>query len=321
MKSKARSEKRAGGTGVGDYAAEGPAHPRARRRRRACSAGHLVAPRPAAGRPIKIGMVSRESGPIAAFGEADHCVLAGVPRRCKAASPSPARSIRSRSSTRTASRTRTAPRKWRRSSSTATGSIHGAALVHLGHHEPGGRPVRAERCPASPRTTRGRPGSSAARAIPPRASSGPTISSGASTRSATCSPTCGIRSPPTRRSVPVHQRPGRHRRQRQGARLAAAVQDAGATISSISASTRRSATTSPRRSELKKAKCESSCGIFNPPAIRDLLDPVRAAGLPAEDHDAAEGAAVPDRRRGAGRSRRGRRPRCGGRTITRSSRA
>ena len=44
---------------------------------------------------------------------------------------------------------------------------------------------------------------------------------------------------------------------------------------------------------------------LQPAAIRDLLDPVRPAGLPAEDHDAAEGAAVSDRRRGAGRSRRG----------------
>ena len=43
---------------------------------------------------------------------------------------------------------------------------------------------------------------------------------------------------------------------------------------------------------------------FQPAAIRDFLDAMRAAGLPAQDRDATQGAAVPDRRRGAWRSRR-----------------
>ena len=77
----------------------------------------------AAGQTIKIGMVTPETGPIAAFGEA---VEMGLPKASASSSAmaswSPARSIRSRSSIATASRIRTARRKWRRSSSTTTRS-------------------------------------------------------------------------------------------------------------------------------------------------------------------------------------------------------
>ena len=70
----------------------------------------------AASKTIKIGMVSPATGPIAAFGEADQWVLAGV-RKALADGITVAgqKCIRSRSSTKTASRTRTAPRKSPRS--------------------------------------------------------------------------------------------------------------------------------------------------------------------------------------------------------------
>ena len=79
MKSKAKSEKRARGQRASEIT-----------RRRALgtlAAGGVAAvaapaiwsrPALAAGRPIKIGFVSPESGPIAAFGEADDFVLAGA---------------------------------------------------------------------------------------------------------------------------------------------------------------------------------------------------------------------------------------------------
>ena len=77
----------------------------------------------AAGKTIKIGMVSPETGPIAAFGEAVQLVAAGV-RKQLADGITIAGEIQSGRNhlPRTASPIRTAPRKSRRSSSTTTRS-------------------------------------------------------------------------------------------------------------------------------------------------------------------------------------------------------
>ena len=60
---------------------------------------------------VKIGMVSPETGPIAAFGEADQFVLAGVRKAMATASLSPAKSIPSRSFIRTVNQIPIAPPK------------------------------------------------------------------------------------------------------------------------------------------------------------------------------------------------------------------
>jgi branched-chain amino acid transport system substrate-binding protein len=67
-----------------------------------------------------------------------------------------------------------------------------------------------------------------------------------------------------------------------------------------SASIRRCRTTSPRKSRHEEGERRHHVRHFQPAAIRDLLDAMRAARLQAEDRDAAQGAAVPDRRRGLG---------------------
>jgi hypothetical protein len=74
----------------------------------------------AAPRPVKIGMVSPETGPIAAFGEADQFVLAGVRKALGDGIAIAGESTRSRSSIRTANQIRTVPLKSPHSSSITT---------------------------------------------------------------------------------------------------------------------------------------------------------------------------------------------------------
>ena len=72
-----------------------------------------------------------------------------------------------------------------------------------GHHGAGVRPVRSvRRARASPTTPRGRPGSTAARAIPRSASSGPITASGVRKTSRNSTSPCGTSSPTTRSTAP-----------------------------------------------------------------------------------------------------------------------
>jgi len=76
----------------------------------------------AAGRPIKIGMVSPSTGPIAAFGEADQWVLAEAKKTLEKGITVAGETHPVEILIATASQPRTVRRKWRRSSSTATRS-------------------------------------------------------------------------------------------------------------------------------------------------------------------------------------------------------
>ena len=103
---------------------------------------------------------------------------------------------------------------------------------------------------------------------PPKASSGPTTSSGASAWSATCSPTCGCRCRPTRRSAtacsPTIRTASRANNEEHG--MPATFSKKGFDVDRSWALSAAAATTSPRRSrQLKTNNCEIACGIFNPP--------------------------------------------------------
>ena len=95
-----------------------------------------------------------------------------------------------------------------------------------------------------------------------------------------------------------------------------------ASTSTISGSIRRCRDDfSAQIAEHEKGECRNRLRHFQSAAIRDLLDAVRAAGLQAENRDAAQGGAVsrpPSRRWATAASAC--RPRCGGRTTIRSSR-
>ena len=70
--------------------------------------------RAATPRPIKVGYVSPETGPLAPMGETDDFVLKGVRAAFKDGVANPNGQVsRSRSSSRTASPARTARRRWR----------------------------------------------------------------------------------------------------------------------------------------------------------------------------------------------------------------
>ena len=60
-------------------------------------------------RPIKLGYVSPQTGPLAAFAEADNFIIANFKEATKAASSSAARPFQWKSSSRTASRIPTVP--------------------------------------------------------------------------------------------------------------------------------------------------------------------------------------------------------------------
>jgi hypothetical protein len=74
------------------------------------AAGSFPMPAIAQGARIKLGYVSPQTGPLAAFAEADNFIPKSPPRP------------NSRSSSATRSRTRTVPPKWRRNSSFPTKS-------------------------------------------------------------------------------------------------------------------------------------------------------------------------------------------------------
>ena len=153
----------------------------------------------AASKTIKIGMITPETGPIAAFGEAFEMGRRGRQqgsgRRHHGRRPKvPGRNPQPRQPIKPEPR---------------VGSGGAAHQQRQGRHhgrlvDRPTRPIRwpinasSPACLASPRTIRGRLRSSAARAIPRRASSGRTTSSGASTWWPTCSPRCGCRCRPTK---------------------------------------------------------------------------------------------------------------------------
>ncbi len=120
----------------------------------------------------------------------------------------------------------------------------------------------------------------------------------------------------------AHQRSRRHRSQRSGAWIASDHQEPR-----LRRELSRSLSTAVGRfhradQQAEEHECRHCVRHFQPAAICDFLDAVRAAGLPAEDHDAAEGAIVsrPRSRRWA-TAAPARPPKYGGRTITRSNRA
>ena len=145
----------------------------------------------AASKTIKIGMITPETGPIAAFGEPSKWVAEGVSKALGDGIMVAGQKCPVQILTGIANRIRTARRRSRPSSSIMTRSTSWSP------RRPPTQPIRwpisasLPACPASPRTIHGRHGSLAARATRRRVSSGPTTSSGASTWSPTCSPKCG----------------------------------------------------------------------------------------------------------------------------------
>jgi branched-chain amino acid transport system substrate-binding protein len=161
----------------------------------------LTGPVRAAGRTVKIGMVSPQTGPIAAFGEADQWVL-GEARKALAGGITiageqhPVDIIY-----------RDSQSNPNRASEVAAQLINSdkVDIMVASSTSYTTNPV-SDQCElagvrASPPTIHGRPGSSGETATRRSGSSGPTTSSLASAWPATCSPTCGCRSRPTRPSA------------------------------------------------------------------------------------------------------------------------
>ena len=137
----------------------------------------------AAGRPIKIGQITPETGPIAAFGQPSKWVADQVMKFLGdgivvAGEKHPVQIIN-----------RDSQSDPNRASEVAADLINNENVDIMVASSTSDTVNPAS--PASPRTIRGSRGSSVARAIRRRASSGPIISSGVSIRSPTCMPTCG----------------------------------------------------------------------------------------------------------------------------------
>ena len=178
----------------------------------------------AAPRPIKLGFVTPASGPLAAVGEVNDFVLGDARAAFKKGVANPAGNFPVEFSSKTASPTRTVQPKSRRPDPAGQRRTH-ARRRDAGKHQPGVRPVRAQRRTLSfQRRCLGSPGSSAAAAIPPKASSGRIISTGGSRTSSTSSRHLERdRHQQESRRLP-RQRRGRQRLGRPQHRIAAAAE-------------------------------------------------------------------------------------------------
>ena len=260
----------------------------------------------AAGRTVKIGMVSPPTGPIAAFGEADQFVLAGVRKALAngitiAGETHPVEIIYKDSQSNP-----------NRASEVAAQLINNDTVdIMIASStsdtcQSGLRPMRAQRralhhlrrsvaglvLPAQ-----GRPEEGLRVDLP--------LLLGLRHGRRTCSPTCGCRCRPTRTSAPCSPtiRTASPPTTTQHG-LPATFRTKGFNVLEsrpLSAAVGR-LHGADRRAEERQLR--DRLRHLQPAAVRDLLDAVRAAGLPAEDRDAAQGAAVPHRRRGARRPRR-----------------
>ena len=156
----------------------------------------------AAPRPIKIGYVTPTTGPLAPMGEADDYILKGVREALKNGVVNPGGAYPIEILVKDS-----------QSNPNRAAEVAGE-LDPAGRHRPHGRRRDARElqsrsatsasstaCRASRPRRRGSPGSSGAAAIRPRASTGPTTTSGASRTLSRSSPASGSRSTPTRRSV------------------------------------------------------------------------------------------------------------------------
>ena len=214
----------------------------------------------AAGRAIKLGFVSPETGPIAAFGEADEFVLTGL-RDVLATGVTingvqhPVTIVKkdSQSNPNRAAEVAAEPDHQRQGG-------HPARLLHLGHGQSGRRPGEVNGVPCISTDD-----AVAGLLLRPQGQSGKGLRMdlsfllGRRGRSPRSSPICGM-SLDTNKKVGGlwTQRPGRRRAQRQGAWLPAAVSEGRLLNLSISAVYPSAPTTFPRRSRSSSRPASTS---------------------------------------------------------------